>query len=122
MRTAGRCAETRAAQSQPAMCLRRPTRRRDDKRVSEDAQAPAAVLELGLLGPVQAVRAGGRLAVGGPKQRAVLALLVVETGLVVPADRLIEQLWRGGGPPPAGGAPPLFFLPVAAGAASRGGA
>ncbi len=84
------------------MCLRRPTRRRDDKRVSEDAQAPAAVLELGLLGPVQAVRAGGRLAVGGPKQRAVLALLVVETGLVVPADRLIEQLWRGAEPPAAG--------------------
>jgi DNA-binding SARP family transcriptional activator len=59
------------------------------------------MLELGLLGPVRAVRAGRELPLGGPRQRAVLALLVVEAGQVVPAGRLIEELWRGGPPPGA---------------------
>src|SRR5215469_6411700 len=60
------------------------------------------MLELGLLGPVRAVRAGRELPLGGPRQRAVLALLLLEAGRVVPAERLIEQLWRG--EPPAGAA------------------
>ena len=59
------------------------------------------MLELGLLGPVRAVRAGRELPLGGPRQRAVLALLVVEAGQVVPTGRLIEELWRGGPPPGA---------------------
>ncbi len=59
------------------------------------------MLELGLLGPVRAVRAGRELPLGGPRQRAVLALLLVEAGQVVPAGRLIEELWRGGPPPGA---------------------
>jgi Bacterial transcriptional activator domain len=36
-----------------------------------------AGFELGILGPVRAVRAGRDVAQGGPKQRAVLALLVL---------------------------------------------
>ena len=60
-----------------------------------------SVLELGLLGPVWAVRAGRELPLGGPRQRAVLALLLVEAGQVVPAGRLIEELWRGAPPPGA---------------------
>jgi len=59
------------------------------------------MLELGLLGPVRAVRAGRELPLGGPRQRAVLALLLVEAGQVVPTGRLIEELWRGGPPPGA---------------------
>jgi predicted ATPase/DNA-binding SARP family transcriptional activator len=72
--------------------------------VSEDDLRPAggnSALELGLLGPVRAVRAGRELPLGGPRQRAVLALLLVEAGRVVPAGRLIEDLWRGGPPPGA---------------------
>jgi DNA-binding SARP family transcriptional activator len=46
------------------------------------------MLELGLLGPVWAARAGRELPLGGPRQRAVLALLAVEAGQVVPAGRL----------------------------------
>jgi len=57
------------------------------------------MVELGLLGPVRAVRAGRELPLGGPRQRAVLALLAVEAGQVVPAGRLIEELWRGDPPP-----------------------
>ena len=44
------------------------------------------VLELGILGPVQAVRDGRKLGLGGPKQRAVLALLLVRAGRVLPAS------------------------------------
>jgi DNA-binding SARP family transcriptional activator len=59
------------------------------------------MLELGLLGPMRAVRAGRELPLGGPRQRAVLALLLVEAGRVVLAGRLIEELWRGTPPPGA---------------------
>ena len=59
------------------------------------------MFEVRLLGPVQVARAGCEVALGGPKQRAVLALLVLETGRVVPADRLVEELWRGAPPPGA---------------------
>jgi predicted ATPase/DNA-binding SARP family transcriptional activator len=51
------------------------------------------------LGPVQVVRAGREVWLGGPRPRAVLALLVLEAGRVVPVDRLVEEVW-GGRPPP----------------------
>jgi DNA-binding SARP family transcriptional activator len=57
-------------------------------------------LELRILGPVHAVRAGQDVPLGGPKQRAVLALLLVDAGRAVPAGHLAEVLWRGS--PPAG--------------------
>ena len=57
--------------------------------------------ELRVLGPVRAVRAGRDVALGGPKQRAVLALLLRDAGRVVPAEYLVEVLWRGSPPPGA---------------------
>src|SRR4051812_41805799 len=39
--------------------------------------------------------------VGGPRQRAVLALLLSARGDVVSVDRMIEDLWRGEAPPRA---------------------
>jgi DNA-binding SARP family transcriptional activator len=59
------------------------------------------VLELGVLGPVRAVRDGREFELGGPKPRAVLALLLVDAGRVVPAEYLAEVLWRGAPPPGA---------------------
>jgi DNA-binding SARP family transcriptional activator len=59
------------------------------------------VLELGVLGPVRAVRNGREVELGGPKPRAVLALLLVDAGRVVPAEYLAEVLWRGSPPPGA---------------------
>jgi len=59
------------------------------------------VLDLGILGPVRAVRAGRDVALGGPKQRAVLALLLVDAGRVVSAEYLAEVLWNGAPPPGA---------------------
>ncbi|MFB4307457.1 BTAD domain-containing putative transcriptional regulator [Actinomadura sp. GTD37] len=42
---------------------------------------------------------GASVHLGGPRQRAVLALLVAARGQVVPVERMIEDLWRG--EPPA---------------------
>ena len=61
----------------------------------------ASGLELRILGPVEAVSAGREIALGGPKQRAVLALLLLDVGRVVPAGRLVEEVWRGSAPPGA---------------------
>ena len=55
--------------------------------------------EVRLLGPVQVVRAGREVGLGGPRPRAVLALLVLAAGRVVPAGRPAEE----GGPPAARG-------------------
>jgi predicted ATPase/DNA-binding SARP family transcriptional activator len=72
--------------------------------MSADCSPPVGgrVFEVRLLGPVQAVRLGCEIALGGPKKRAVLALLLLEAGRVVPAGRLMEELWRGS--PPRGAA------------------
>ncbi|MEU6674426.1 BTAD domain-containing putative transcriptional regulator [Streptomyces sp. NPDC046925] len=46
-----------------------------------------------LLGPVEAWRAGRRLALGGPKPRALLAALLLEPGRVVSVDALVDAIW-----------------------------
>lgn len=51
-------------------------------------------MEFLVLGPVE-VRIDDRLlALGGPKQRALLALLLLEANSVVSRDRLVDALWR----------------------------
>ncbi len=56
-------------------------------------------MEYALLGPLE-VRSDGRtIAVGRGKQRALLAVLALNAGRVVPAERLIDELW--GDEPPA---------------------
>jgi YVTN family beta-propeller protein len=52
-----------------------------------------------VLGPLEAHGDRGPVAVGGGRQRALLALLLVHAGEVVSRDRLIEELWSG--EPPA---------------------
>ena len=56
-------------------------------------------MEFRILGPLEVVRGSRRLELGGPKQRAVLAALLVEPNRVVPLYRLLDQLW-GEEPPP----------------------
>ncbi|MGI8778903.1 MAG: BTAD domain-containing putative transcriptional regulator, partial [Solirubrobacteraceae bacterium] len=57
-------------------------------------------VEFGVLGPVAAWdRGGSRIALKGPRHRAVLARLIVARGRVVPVARLVEDLWID---PPAG--------------------
>jgi predicted ATPase/DNA-binding SARP family transcriptional activator/Tfp pilus assembly protein PilF len=48
-----------------------------------------------VLGSVEAVRDGSPLPLGGPRQRALLALLLLESGRPVTTDQLIDELWRG---------------------------
>jgi DNA-binding SARP family transcriptional activator len=46
-----------------------------------------------ILGPLEVSDGGRKLALGGPKQRAVLAHLILRANRVVPADLLIDGLW-----------------------------
>src|SRR5437867_9055244 len=49
--------------------------------------------EFRILGPLEVSDETGTLLLGGLKQRAVLALLLVDAGRVVSTDRLIDALW-----------------------------
>jgi DNA-binding SARP family transcriptional activator len=56
-------------------------------------------VEFRILGPLEVLDDHGRpLALGGPKQRVLLAILLLHAGAVVSADRLIDELW-GEDPP-----------------------
>jgi predicted ATPase/DNA-binding SARP family transcriptional activator len=79
-------------------------READNCRVSADerpASGETSAFEVRLLGPVQVARSGCEIRLGGPRPRAVLALLVLEAGRVAPAGRLVEEVWRGSPPPGA---------------------
>ena len=50
-------------------------------------------VDYGILGSLEATRAGEQLQLGGAKQRTVLALLLLNANRVVTSDELIEALW-----------------------------
>ncbi|KAB2345591.1 BTAD domain-containing putative transcriptional regulator [Actinomadura rudentiformis] len=54
-----------------------------------------------VLGPFEASVNGACADLGGPRQRAVLARLAAAHGQMVPAERLIDELWPGEAPPRA---------------------
>jgi DNA-binding SARP family transcriptional activator len=56
-------------------------------------------MDLRILGPLEVRVAGGTLALGGVKQRAVLAMLALHLDEAVPSDVLVDGLW--GEHPPA---------------------
>lgn len=56
-------------------------------------------MELGVLGPLVVRRDGRDEALGGPRQRALLAILLLRANETVSRDRLIDGLW-GAQPPP----------------------
>ncbi|GLW68039.1 hypothetical protein Kpho02_03380 [Kitasatospora phosalacinea] len=53
------------------------------------------MVRITVLGTLTAHVAGAATRLGGPRQRGVLAQLLVARGAAVPADRLIEDLWDG---------------------------
>jgi DNA-binding SARP family transcriptional activator len=55
-------------------------------------------MEFRILGPLQVLDEGRELPLGGAKQRALLALLLLDPNRVVSRDRLIDELW-GASPP-----------------------
>src|ERR671914_95262 len=66
-------------------------------------------MEFRILGPLEVVEDGRTVDVGAAKQRALLAVLLLNANRVVSRDELIEALWgerapRGAPPDPARGA------------------
>ena len=52
-----------------------------------------AIVEFGLLGPMEAWREGRPIHIGGPKRRALLAALLLQANRVVATDWLIQAVW-----------------------------
>jgi DNA-binding SARP family transcriptional activator len=59
-------------------------------------------MEFRVLGPLEVAEGRRLLPLGGPKQRALLALLLLRANQVIPAERLVDELWSGRPPPTAG--------------------
>ena len=51
-------------------------------------------VEFRLLGPLEVRHGGAVLALGGPRQRAVLAVLVLRANEVVTVRTLVEAVWE----------------------------
>ena len=51
-------------------------------------------MEFRILGPLEVVSAGQALDLGGAKQQALLAMLLLRANEVVSSGRLIEALWE----------------------------
>jgi DNA-binding SARP family transcriptional activator len=64
-------------------------------------------MEFRILGPLEVVDRGRAVPLGGPKQRALLAALLLNPNRVVSVDRLTDVLWSTR--PPAGAANALQF-------------
>jgi DNA-binding SARP family transcriptional activator/tetratricopeptide (TPR) repeat protein len=54
---------------------------------------PASALQIRVLGPVEIAWAGRPVDLGGLKARALVARLLIDRGLIVSVDRLIDSLW-----------------------------
>lgn len=57
-------------------------------------------MEFHILGPLEVTKDAQPLSLGGPKQRAVLAVLLLHANEVVSVDRLVDEVW--GDHPPEG--------------------
>ena len=73
---------------------------RGDEMAADAVAGETVSVEFGILGPLEVSRSGCVVPLGGPRQRAVLALLLLEANRVVSMDRLAEDIW--GGDPPEG--------------------
>ena len=56
------------------------------------------MLDFLILGPLEVVADGASLRLGGPKQRATLAILLLSANRVVPVERLADDLYAGAAP------------------------
>ena len=56
---------------------------------------PRGLLQFRMLGPLEAWRGGTLLRLGGERQRALLALLLVHANELVRTEQLVEQLLGG---------------------------
>lgn len=65
-------------------------------------------MEYRLLGPIEALDEGRRLALGGPKQRLLLGVLLLRANRVVAGGELVEALWPDTPPATAGAAVQVY--------------
>src|SRR5437762_12893421 len=56
------------------------------------------MLAFRILGPLEVAGESGPIALGGPKQRATLAILLLSANRVVSVDRLADDLYSGAAP------------------------
>ena len=70
-----------------------------DRRYPFAIRPPPVPLEFRILGPLEVLGPDGPVSLGGPRQRAVLAILLLNANRVVSIDRLADELY--GGEPPA---------------------
>ncbi|GAB2830927.1 hypothetical protein GCM10022221_32140 [Actinocorallia aurea] len=59
-------------------------------------------VRIGVLGPMAATVDGERVSLGGPRQRAVLAVLVAAGGRAVSQERILADVWGDGEAPASG--------------------
>ncbi len=61
------------------------------------------IVEFRVLGPVELVDGGRRVAIGSARRRTILAALLIHTGQLVSVDRLVDVLWGERAPADARG-------------------
>ena len=59
----------------------------------DEGRGEGLVVEFRILGPLEVVRDGESVVLGGAQQRALLAVLVLHRGEMVSIDRLVDELW-----------------------------
>jgi DNA-binding SARP family transcriptional activator len=64
-------------------------------------------MEFHILGPLEVVADGRTTSIASPRQRALLALLILHANEALPADRIVEELW--GDAAPASGTKSVAF-------------
>src|SRR5262245_41360043 len=70
------------------------------QRTDAETAAHEGAFVFRILGPLEVIDAAGRaVPLGGQKQRAALAVLLLESGRVVPTEVIVDRLW-GEEPPP----------------------
>jgi DNA-binding SARP family transcriptional activator len=79
------------------------------------------MMRFGVLGPVAAWSDGQPIALGGLRQRGLLALLLDWSPAQIAADRLVDQLWNGTPPPTASSALRVHLAKLRAALRAGGG-
>jgi DNA-binding SARP family transcriptional activator len=79
-------------------------------------------MQIRLLGHLEATVDGRPVALGGPKQRAILAMLALKANRTVSADALIAGLWDGNAPASAAKMVHNYVWRLRGGVADDGGA
>jgi DNA-binding SARP family transcriptional activator len=64
----------------------------------EVVRSAGVALEFRILGPLEVLDGGRPVSLGGPRQRGVVVVLLTHLGELVPASRLIDEIWADAPP------------------------